>query len=206
MAVIPSVGSLSLPSPNIAPASPFTYEEAIDLLEQIASANDASGITAAGANISDATTNQALVTVPWQSISGLTAGNVIELKSFGLFVSPASGQATMAFNGYSGGSGGTSLNTAWGAAITPTASETAGLWDAYMRVSWYSATTVQCIIRVAISSSASTNAASYYLAGNASATAVTLVSGGAISLNCVMGSAVSGSSFRALDGSWDQTA
>jgi hypothetical protein len=207
MAVISSpVGNLQMPGPPISPASPFTYEMAVDLMEQIASANDGSGLAAAGTSISDVTTNQVLVTVPWSAVENLTAGNVLELKSYGLFVSPASGQATLAFNGYSNGSAGTALNTAWGAAITPTASETAGLWEAYMRVSFYSATTVQAIIRVNISSSASTNATAGYLVGNNSATPVTLVSGAAISLNAVMGSAVSGSSFRALDGSWDQTA
>jgi hypothetical protein len=204
MAIIPSIGNLQLPSPNISPASPFTYEMAADLFEQIASANDGSGITAHGTSISDATTNQALVTVPWSVVQGLGAGNVLELKSYGIVSAPASAGATLAVNGYSNGSGGTALATM--TAFTPTASLSAALFDAYMRVSFYSATTVQCIVRLSISSSTSTAAAAAYLAGNNSATAVTLVSGGAISLNAVMGSAVSGSSFEALDGSWDQTA
>lgn len=204
MAIIPSIGSLVMPSPNVAPASPATYEQMVDLFEQVASANDASGYTAHGASISNATTNQALVTVPWSVVQGLTAGNVIELKSYGIVSAPSSAGATLAVNGYSNGSGGTALATM--TAFTPTASLSAALFEAYMRVSWYSATTVQCIVKLSISSSTSTAAAAVYLAGNNSGTPVTLVSGGAISLNAVMGSAVSGSSFESLDGSWDQTA
>ena len=197
-----TIGNLVVPA-NVSPGSPVTYEFVEDLFEQITSANDASGITAAGTSISDATTNQALVTVPWSVVQGLTAGNVIELKSYGIMSAPSSGQATLAFNGYTNGSGGTALATM--TAFTPYASASAALWEAYMRVSWYSATTVQCIIR-ATYQTAGTPTFSSYLAGNNSATAVTLVSGAAISLAAVMGSAVSGSSFRALDGSWDQTA
>lgn len=203
MAILPQVGNLEMPA-NISPASPATYEQMVDLFEQIASANDGSGLTAHGAAISNATTNQPLVTVPWSAIQSLGAGNVIELKSYGIVSAPASAGATLAFNGYSGGSGGTALATM--TAFTPTASLAAALFDVYMRVSFYSATTVQCIIRAVISSSTSTAAGSAFLAGNNSATPVTITQGNAISLNAVMGSAVSGSSFEALDGSWDQTA
>src|SRR5581483_4162859 len=138
MAVIPAIGNLVTPA-NISPASPATYEQMVDLFEQIASANNGSGITAAGTNISNATTNQALVTVPWSNVQGFTTGNVIELKSYGIYSTPASSAATLAWNGYSNGSGGTAL-ASMVAISAPTASQTNALWDAYMRVQWYTPT------------------------------------------------------------------
>lgn len=203
MGILSPVGNLEIPA-NVAPGSPATYEFVVDMFQQLQSANDASGLTAHGTSISDATTNQALVTVPWSAIESLGAGNVLELKAYGIISAPSSAGATMAFNGYSSGSSGTALATM--TAFTPAASLSSALWEVYMRVAFWSATTVQCIVRAAVSSSTSTAAAAVYLAGNNSATPVTLVSDAGISVNGVMGSAVSGSSFECLDASWDQTA
>jgi hypothetical protein len=204
MAIIPSLGNLQLPPQNISPGSPFTYEEAVDLFQQIASANSASGLTAHGTSISDATTNTALVTIPNTITENAQAGNAWELAAYGIVSMPASGQPTLAFNGYSGGSAGTALATM--TAFTPTASLAAALFEVYMRVQFYSATTVQCIVKATISSSTSTAAASLYLAGNNSATPVTVTQGTSLTLNMVMGSAVASSSYEQLDGYWDQVA
>jgi hypothetical protein len=197
-----AIGNLVLPA-NIAPGSPMTWEMGQDLFEQLAGADNASGLTAHGTAISDATTNQALISVPSSVISGAAAGNVFTLAASLLLSAPSSGAATVTLEGYSGGSSGTSLGSL---AFTPTASAASALAEVMMRVNFYSATTAQCIIRATVSSSNSTSAAAAYLGGNASATPVTMTKGQSLTLNALMGSAVSGSIFEQIDGYWGQVA
>lgn len=204
MGVIPAIGSLVLPA-NIAPSSPATYEFVVDTFAQLAQDFPADGLTAAGASVSDAVTNTALVTVPAANVAQqAVAGSVFYLRAYGIVSMPATGMPTLAFNGYSGGSGGTALATM--TAFTPTASLAAALFDVDMWVSFYSATLAQALVRAAISSSASTAAASVFLAGNNSATAITVTAGHSLTLNAVMGSAVASSSFQAVAGYWNQVA
>lgn len=200
------MGGLVLPS-NVAPGSPVTYEFFQDFIESqaqdAATENPALGYSAAGANVSNATTNTALVTVPAANVAATAvAGSVFYLRSYGIFSAPSSAQATLAFNGYSGGSGGTALATM--TAFTPTASASSALFDAEMWVSFYSATTAQAVVVARASSSNSTAAGLTFLAGNNSATPVTVSAGASLTLNAVMGSAVSGSIYRGLAGYWTQ--
>jgi hypothetical protein len=132
------------------------------------------------------------------------AGSVFYLKATGILTMPASGMPTLAFNCYSGGSGGTALATM--TAFTPTASLAAALFDVEAFITFYSATTAQALVNASVSSSASTAAANTYLAGNNSATAVTVTAGQTLSLNAVMGSAVSASSFQCVAGFYAQVA
>jgi len=198
--------TFTLPS-NVAPSSPVTFEWLTALMESQAQEQaalfPATGLTAHGTAVSDATTNTALVTVPAANVlAGAVAGSVFYLRAYGIVSAPASAGATLAFNGYSGGSGGTALATM--TAFTPTASLSSALFDVEMWVNFYSATTAQALVKAAISSSTSTAAAALYLAGNNSATPVTITAGASLTLNAVMGSAVSGSSFEAVAGYWDQ--
>jgi hypothetical protein len=201
--------------PGVSPSSPVTYEwlqayeesQASDAATQaldatLAQVYPATGLTAHGAAISDATTNTALVTVPASNIlATAVAGSIFYLRAYGITSQPASSGATLAFNGYSGG---TALATMTGIAAVNSAA--AALFDVEMWVNFYSATTVQCLVRAAISSSNSTAAAAVYLAGNNSATPVTVTAGTSLTLNAVMGSAVSGSSYEAVAGYWNQVA
>lgn len=198
-----AIGNLVTPT-NIAPGSPATYEQLVDLYESVASADNASGQTAHGTNIANATTNSVLTTVPAASVNTMTAGNVVVIRSWGYVTTPSSGPATLAWNTYSNGSSGTALTTF--TAVTPTVSMTATFFDVESVVTFYTATTVQCIQVVRLSTSASTSAAAVYLAGNSSATPVTLVSNSTLTQNVVMGSAVSGSIYEGLGGYWQQVA
>lgn len=208
MGVIPNIGSLVLPG-NIAPGSPATYEFVVDTFSQLAEGFPATGLTAHGAAISDATTNTAIMTVPSQNVNAAVAGSVFVLRAWGIVSAPASGQATLAWNTYSGGSSGTALTTGSGGAFvatTPTASLASALFDVEATVEFYSTTTVQCIQVVRLSSSTSTSAASVFLAGNNSATPVTITANNSLTINLVMGSAVSGSTYEAVGGYWNQVA
>lgn len=188
---------------NVAPGSPVTYEWLNDYQASLAELDPADGYQAAGTNISDATTNTALVTVPAVNVNAnAVAGSIFYLRSYGIVSAPSSAGATLAFNGYSNGSGGTAIATM--TAFTPTASLSSALYDAEMWVNFYSTTTVQCLVRLAISSSTTTAAAAVYLAGNNSATPTTITAGNTLTLNAVMGSAVSGSIYRSVAGYWDQ--
>jgi hypothetical protein len=192
---------ITLP-PNVSPGSPITMEYATQFSEAIAAATPANALTAHGTLVSNATTNTALVTVPASIVAAAVAGSAFLLKATVLIVSPASAGPTLAFNGYSGGSAGTALATM--TAFTPTVSLTAGMVDVEMSVTFYSATTVQCTVKATAPSSASTSAAAMFLAGNASATPVTINAGNTLTLNAVMGSAVSGSSYEAIAGYYTQ--
>lgn len=204
MGVIPSIGSLVLPG-NIAPSSPATYEFVVDTFAQLSEDFPADGLTVHGAAISNATTNTAMVTVPSPTIAAqAVAGSVFYLRAYGIVSAPSSAGATLAFNGYSGGSAGTALATM--TAFTPTASLSSALFDVEMWVNFYSTTLAQALVRAAISSSTTTAAASVYLAGNNSATAVTVTAPNSLTLNAVMGSAVSGSTYEAVAGYWNQVA
>lgn len=187
---------------GVSPGSPATYEYVNQFAEQVAAATPANALTAHGAAISNATTNTALVTVPASITAGATAGSVFLLKAGLVISAPASAGATLAFNAYSGGSGGTALATM--TAFTPTASLSSALCDLEMWVTFWSVTTVQCLVKATISSSTTTAAASLFLAGNASATPVTVTASNTLTLNAVMGSAVSGSSYEAISGYYTQ--
>lgn len=187
---------------NVSPGSPATYEYVNQFAELLTAAVPADALTSHGTAISDATTNTALITVPANIVANAVAGSVLLLKAGLIISAPASAGATLAFNGYSGGSGGTALATM--TAFTPTASLASALCDLEMWVSFYSTTTVQCLLKATISSSTTTAAASVYLAGNNSATPVTITAGSTITLNAVMGSAVSGSSYEAISGYYTQ--
>jgi hypothetical protein len=189
---------------GVSPGSPVTYEFLTQLMESQAQATPADAITAHGALVSNATTNTALVTVPASVVANAVAGSAFLLKASVLLVTPASAPATLAFNGYSGGSGGTALATM--TAFTPTVSLAAALADLEMLVTFWSATTVQCTVRAMVQNAvtASASTALGYVAGNASATPVTVTAGNPLTLNAVMGSAVSGSSFEAVQGYYTQ--
>jgi len=209
MGVIPNIGSLVLPA-NISPASPATYEFVVDQFAQLAETYPADGLTAHGAAISDATTNTAIMTIPASAIAQqAVAGSVFVMRAWGIISTPSSGTATYAWNTYSGGSGGTALTTGTeGAfvAVTPTASLVSALFDVEATINFYSTTTVQCIQVVRLASSTSTSAANVYLAGNNSATPVTVTVNQSLTVNLVMGSAVSGSTYEAVGGYWNQVA
>lgn len=181
-----------------APSSPISLTQ----LQAYASPLNAVAAVTAGTSISNATTNQALVTVPASAVTGCVAGSVMYLHAWGITSQPASAMPTMAFNLYSGGSAGTALATM--TAFTPTASLSAALWDAQAWVSFTTTTSVQALVKVSISSSTSTAAANTYLAGNNSATAVTVTAGQILDLNCVFGSAVASSSFQMVGSYWAQ--
>lgn len=183
---------------NVDPATPVTLE----MMEQYAQILGADGITGALSAISDATTNQALVTVPAAAIAGAVAGSVFYLHAFGITSMPASAPPTLAFDAYSGGSAGTALATM--TAFTPTVSLAAALWDVEAWVTFYSTTTAQALVKASIASSTSTAAANTYLAGSNSATPVTVPANTPLTLNAVMGSAVASSSFQGLAGFWSQ--
>lgn len=187
--------------PNVAPGSPVTYEffqQFTESQDQAAAAlHPATGLTAAGTSISDATTNTALVSVP--SVTA-AAGNVWYLRASGILAAPASGMPTLAFHAYSGGSGGTVLDNFVGNTLTASLLATFSVFDVEAWVDFWSATTAQCIVKATVSTSGSASTAAAYIAGNASATPVTVTAGASLTLNAVMGSAVSGSSFRALGG------
>jgi len=208
MAVIPSIGSLTLPA-NIAPGSPATYEFVVDTFAQLAQSFPADGLTAHGTAISDATTNTAIMTIPAANVSAAVAGSVFVMRAWGIVSTPGSAPATLAWNTYSGGSSGTALTTGSGGAFvatTPTVSLASALFDVEATINFYSATTVQCIQVVRLSSSASTSAASVFLAGNNSATPVTVTANTSLTVNMVMGSAVSGSTYETVGGYWNQVA
>jgi len=196
--------AITLPA-NVAPGSPVTYEFYQQFIEPLAQADNASGLTAHGTAVSNATTNTALITVPAATIqSNAVAGSVFKLRAQLIISAPASAGATLAFNGYSGGSSGTALATM--TAFTPTASLSSALADVEMWVNFYSTTTAQCSVVARISSSTSTAAAAVYLAGSNSATPVTVTVNSSLTLNAVMGSAVSGSTYEAIAAYWAQEA
>lgn len=208
MGVIPPIGSLVTPS-NISPGSPATYEQMVDLFAQIAEAFPATGLTAHGAAISNAITNTAIMTIPAASVSAAVAGSVFYMRAWGIVSTPGSAPATLAWNTYSGGSGGTALTTGSGGAFvatTPTVSLASALFDVESTIEFYSTTTVQCIQVVRLSNSASVSTAAVYLAGNNSATPVTVTANTSLTVNMVMGSAVSGSTYETVGGYWNQVA
>lgn len=186
---------------NVSPGSPITYEYAQQFLEAQGAATPANAAVTHGTLVSDATTNAALVTVPANIVQNAVAGSAFLLKASVLLVTSGS-PATLAFNGYSGGSGGTALATM--TAFTPTVSMTAALADLEMMVSFWTTTTVQCTVRAIVGNNASSSATASFLAGNASATPVTITTGNTLTLNAVMGSAVSGCSFELIAGYYTQ--
>jgi hypothetical protein len=198
-----AIGNLVLPS-NIAPGSPMTWEMGQDLFEQLTSADNASGLSAHGTAISDATTNQALVTIGAPQVAALGASNVVHFNGWGIYSTPSSGAATLSFVVYSGGSAGTALATI--TAFTPTASmtNTPFLLEAWVDV--YSATAMQAVIKAHVGTSDSTSACTPYVSCGTTAGGTTVTTGSTLTLNAVMGTAVSGSSFEALGGSWNQVA
>lgn len=189
--------------PQVAPGSPASIQYVADQVANVP-VLAADGLTAHGTAVSDATTNTALVTVPISEIQTAVGGSVYFLRASGIISAPASAGATLEFNGYSGGSGGTALATM--VAMTPTASASSVLFDVEMWVNFYSTTTAQAIVKATISSSNSTSAAAVFLAGNASATPVTVTVNSTLTLNAVMSSAVSGSSYESIAGYWSQVA
>jgi hypothetical protein len=200
---------------NVAPGSPITYEFFTQFAESqqqaaldatLAEVYPATGLTVHGTSVSDATTNTALVTVPAATIAGAVAGSVFRIRAWGIFSAPASSAATLAWHCYSGGSAGTELDNFIPVAA-PLASAAANLWDVETIVNFQSATLVQCILIARMATSvSSTSAANEWIAGNPSATAVTVTAGTALTLNAVMGTAVSGSSFEGVGGYWSQEA
>ncbi len=199
--------TFTLPA-NVAPASPVTYEWLQALMESQAQANaqtaleatlaqvfPATGLTAAVA-ISNSGTNTALVASP--AITGPAAGSVWQLEAWGIYSSPGSGPATMSWIAYSGGSAGTALATI--PAITPSVSQANDLWRAVAVVDFYSATKAQAELTVQLGTSASTDAASAYVASPTATAGVTITDGSTLTLNFVFGSAVSGSALTALGG------
>ena len=129
MAVIPAIGNLVLPA-NISPASPATYEFVVDTFSQLAEDFPADGLTAAGSSISDATTNTALLTIPAANIAQqAVAGSVFYMRAAGILASPASGEPTLAFHAYSGGSSGTVLDSYVGVALSASLSATFSMFD-----------------------------------------------------------------------------
>jgi hypothetical protein len=198
-----AIGNLVIPA-NVAPASPMTWEMGQDLFEQLASADNASGLTAHGTAISDATTNQALITVPAPQVAALSAGNMVHLHAWGIYSTPSSGAASLEYVVYSGGSSGTSLASV--TVSSPTASLTNAPWSAEAWVDVYSATAFQCELKLWLGTSATSGACTAYVTCGTTAAGTTVTTGGTLSLNAVMGSAVSGSSFEALGGNWNQVA
>src|ERR1700722_17346891 len=96
---------------NVSPGSPATYEALQQFEESLAQATPANSLTAHGAAISNATTNTALITIPASIVASAVAGSAYLIKSMLIVSAPASAGATLAFNAYSGGSGGTALAT-----------------------------------------------------------------------------------------------
>lgn len=187
--------------PNVDPASPVTFQ----YLGQLIPSLNADGLTAAGSSIGNATTNAALVTVPSNVITNsAVAGSVFHLRASGILASPASGEPTLAFHAYSGGSGGTVLDNYVGVALSASLLATFSMFDVEAWVSFYSTTTVQALVRATVSSSGSASTSATYLAGNASATAVTVTAGSSLTLNAVFGSAVASSSFQSVAGFYTQ--
>lgn len=199
--------TFTLPA-NVAPSSPVTYEWLTALMESQAQANaqtaleatlaqvfPATGLTTAVA-ISNSATNTALVSAP--AITAPAAGTTWELTAWGIYSTPGSGPATMSWIAYSGGSGGTALATI--PAITPSTTLTNCLWRAKAIVGFYSATKAQCELEVLLGTSASTDAASAYVASPTATAGVTITDGSTLTLNFVFGSAVSGSALTALGG------
>jgi len=206
MGVIPNIGSLVLPA-NIAPSSPATYEFVVDTFAQLADSYPADALTAAGSSISDATTNTALVTIPAANIAQqAVAGSVFYMRAACILASPSSGEPTLAFHAYSGGSSGTVLDNYVGVALSASLAATFSMADVESWVSFYSTTAVQCVVKATVSTSGSASTSAVYIAGNASATAVTVTAGKSLTLNAVMGSAVASSSFQAVAGYWNQVA
>ena len=193
MALLP-VGSLEIPA-NVSPGSPVTYEYIVDLFTQLSQAFPGTGLTADVA-ISDSATNTALVSSP--VLVSPAAGTVWQLEAWGIYSTPGSGPATMSWICYNGGSSGTALATI--PAITPSTSLTSCLWRATAIVDFYSATAAQCELAVLLGTSASTDAASAYLASPTSTTGTAITTDNALSLNFVFGSAVVGSTLTALGG------
>lgn len=206
--------TFTLPS-NVTPADPVTYEYLQDYmesqvqaaaLETIAAALPATGLTAAGTSISDAVTNEALLTVPAANVAAAVAGSVFYLHAWGIAASPSTGEPTLAFHVYSGGSSGTVLDNYAGVALSASLNAADSLFDVEAWVEFYTATTVQAVIKATVSTSASTPASATYIAGNASATPVTVTADESLTLNAVMGSAVASSSFQGVGGFWKQLA
>jgi hypothetical protein len=200
MGTLAQLGSLVMPA-NISPGSPVTYEMLVDLFAQLSQLDPDTGLTADIA-ISDSATNTALVTTP--VLVNPAAGTVWQMEAWGIYSTPGSGPATMSWIVYSGGSGGTALATI--PAITPGTTLTSCLWRATAAVDFYSATAAQCELTVLLGTSASTDAASAYLASPTGTTGVTITTDEALSLNFVFGSAVSGSTLTALGGYCKQLA
>jgi hypothetical protein len=184
-------------------------QHAIDhqtIADVLAAAYPSSGLTVAGSSISDATTNTALVTVPAAAVAGAVAGSVFYMHGAVILASPASAMPTIAFHAYSGGSAGTVLDNFAAATMTASLLATFSIADIEAWVEFYSATTVQAVLKASVSNSGSASTALNYVAGNASATPVTVVAGTKLTLNAVMGSAVAASSFQGIFGFWDQVA
>jgi hypothetical protein len=186
------------------PSTPITREYAADFLATQSQILPSDGLTAAGTAISNATTNQALVTVPASATALAVAGSVFRLHAWGLYTMPASAMPTLCWHTYSGGSAGTVLDNMI-AVAAPLASAAANLWNVEATVSFYSTVAVQVIQKAEMQTSVSTTSAgNIWLAGNASATAVTVTASATLTLNAVMGSAVSASSFQVAAGYWEQ--
>lgn len=193
--------------PNVSPTTPVTYEWLTDYIESQAQADPATGLTSHGTAVSDATTNTALVTVPAATIAAdAVAGSIFMMRASGILASPSSGDPTLAFHAYSGGSGGTVLDNFVGNTLTASLVATFSMFDVEAWVNFYSTTTVQCIVKATVSTSGTASTSAVYIGGNASATPVTVTAGNSLTLNAVMGSAVSGSSYEAVGGFWKQLA
>jgi hypothetical protein len=185
-------------------STPVTKEWASSLLASQSQILPADGLVAANAAITNAVTNQALVTVPASVTALAVAGSVFRLHAWGLYTMPASAMPTLCWHTYSGGSGGTVLDGMI-AVAAPLASAAANLWNVESTVSFYSGVLVQVIQKAEMQTSISTTSAgNVWLAGNASATAVTVTASNTLTLNAVMGSAVSASSFQCVGGYYEQ--
>jgi hypothetical protein len=181
-----------------------TLATSVASYQPLASAYPATALTTHGTSVSNATTNTALVTVPAASVGNAVAGSVFYLRAAGILASPSTGMPTLAFHAYSGGSSGTVLDTFTGPTMTASLVATNSMFDVEAWVSFYSATTVQAVIKATISTSGTTSAAAVYLNGNASATPVTVTAATSLTLNAVMGSGVASSSYEATAGFWNQ--
>jgi hypothetical protein len=183
-------------------ATALTVEYANDFLATQAATWPSTGLTAHGTAVSNATTNTPLVSTAAITL-GSGAGTVWNLKAWGIYSTPASAPATLSFICYSGGSGGTALATI--VAFTPTVSMTNAIFDVEAWVDFYSATAAQCLVKAFVNTSNSVSTGTAYIAAGSSTSGTTITDGSTLTLNAVMGSAVSGSSFEGLGGYAKQT-
>lgn len=181
-----------------------TLASSVASYQPLTAAYPATGLTTHGSSISNATTNTALVTIPAATVGAAVAGSVFYLRAAGTVASPSTGEPVLNFHAYSGGSSGTVLDNFAGVALSASLSATFTTFDVEAWVNFWSATTVQAVVKATIGTSATTSAASVYVAGTASTTPVTVTAATSLTLNAVFATAVASSSFQSLAGYFAQ--